>query len=292
MWMLTDRRVSFAGRPPREDAIKVLRLCASDGDALLGYSGLGVTIGGVEPSAWMSRVLRGVNAPLEACLERLRQAVGSELPPHLHSVTAGVNAAHTIMASAFRNGRPRMYMIDLRIDRQAQTARHAFYRAVTPSITRVGEKAEGGVLVALGGSGGLTLYSSFGFDPWGKNLRKVIKAHDMGKVSAAGVAAHLARLNCTVHGLDGSVGPRSIVSWQTPTDRNGKEFFDGCDVEPQPEGFFLPSLSRGMDNAAVLGAMLEQHRIPLYPGQTLEERVALMMDAVRRLPGDPDQTLR
>ena len=59
IWMCADRRISFETRAPKDDGRKLLRLDAADGFALLGYSGLGITALGTEPSDWMSNVLRG-----------------------------------------------------------------------------------------------------------------------------------------------------------------------------------------------------------------------------------------
>ncbi|HEX2873078.1 MAG TPA: hypothetical protein VHP33_17570, partial [Polyangiaceae bacterium] len=57
IWLMVDRRLT-ANKPPvngryevlTDDATKLLVLDATDGVALLGYSGLGLTVGGMEPS--------------------------------------------------------------------------------------------------------------------------------------------------------------------------------------------------------------------------------------------------
>ena len=50
IWLLADRRLSFGGnRKPRDDAIKILALETTDGVALLGYAGLGLTVRETEP---------------------------------------------------------------------------------------------------------------------------------------------------------------------------------------------------------------------------------------------------
>jgi len=50
IWLLADRRLSFKDRPPKDDARKVMFLETTDGVAILGYAGLGVTGLGTEPA--------------------------------------------------------------------------------------------------------------------------------------------------------------------------------------------------------------------------------------------------
>jgi hypothetical protein len=67
-WLLADRRLSYWGRPPKDDARKIMFLETTDGVAILGYAGLGATVLGTEPADWMSAVLHGRNLPLEQSL--------------------------------------------------------------------------------------------------------------------------------------------------------------------------------------------------------------------------------
>jgi hypothetical protein len=75
IWLLADRRLSYKGRPPKEDGRKVMFLETTDGVATLGYAGLGATALGTEPADWMSAVLRGRNLPLEQSLGILAEAI-------------------------------------------------------------------------------------------------------------------------------------------------------------------------------------------------------------------------
>lgn len=61
IWLLADRRLSYADHSPKDDARKVMFLESTDGAAILGYAGLGATARGTEPADWMSAVLRGRN---------------------------------------------------------------------------------------------------------------------------------------------------------------------------------------------------------------------------------------
>ena len=113
IWLMTDRRIIYGSRKPKDDARNVFFLESTDGLALLGYAGLAATAMGTEPSDWMGRVLRGRKLPLEQSLSVLAGAAQARLPRHLDSL-AGVGApAHNIIVSAFHNGEPKIYTIDL-----------------------------------------------------------------------------------------------------------------------------------------------------------------------------------
>src|SRR6185436_13929085 len=84
IWLVADRRLTFFdGRPPKEDACKVMFLETTDAKAILSYAGLGVTGLGTEPSAWTSAVLHGRNLPLEQSLGLLAEAMRKEVPRHI-----------------------------------------------------------------------------------------------------------------------------------------------------------------------------------------------------------------
>ena len=96
IWILADRRLSYKGRRPKDDARKVMFLVTTDGEAILGYAGLGATARGTEPADWMSAVLRGRNLPLEQSLGILANALKAQFPRHMGNVPA-----HIVVISAF-----------------------------------------------------------------------------------------------------------------------------------------------------------------------------------------------
>jgi hypothetical protein len=108
IWLLTDRRLSAPGRSPRDGARKILVLETSDGVALLGYTGLGLTKAGTEPSEWMKAVLRGRNLPMDTSIRVLAEAMGRQLPPHMLGMPA-----HAVIAPAFLDHHPRQYAVEL-----------------------------------------------------------------------------------------------------------------------------------------------------------------------------------
>ena len=159
IWLLADCRLSYGGgRSPRDDARKVLILETIDkGRAILGYSGLGATVRGTEPSDWMSAVLRGRNLPLEQSLGVLAEAMKREFPPHMLQMPGKGTPAHNILVPAFLGGEPKLYTIGLACARDQKT--HAFgYWSHEVRITTVG----------LSGSGELTCNGrvSTGKMPW------------------------------------------------------------------------------------------------------------------------------
>ena len=50
IWVVADRRLSFADRAPADDARKIMFLESTDGIAILSYAGLGCTARGTEPA--------------------------------------------------------------------------------------------------------------------------------------------------------------------------------------------------------------------------------------------------
>src|SRR6476646_4016573 len=114
IWLLADRRLSAPGRPPRDDARKVMELGATDGLALLGYAGLGATALGTEPGDWMVNVLRGRNLPLEQSLAVLADAIKAKFPSHLMKVR-GAPPVHNVVATTFIGDEVRLYTIDLAV---------------------------------------------------------------------------------------------------------------------------------------------------------------------------------
>jgi len=58
IWIAADRRLTANENVVTDDAVKLMRLSRTPDNALLGYSGLGQTPGGTQPSEWMNNVLR------------------------------------------------------------------------------------------------------------------------------------------------------------------------------------------------------------------------------------------
>lgn len=299
-WLVADRRLSSRGRAVSDSANKIMVLETTDGLALLAYAGIGRTVGRTEPSEWMARVLRGINAPLEQSLSILRDAVVKRLPKHLAGTPLEF-PSHTIIAVGFKDKTPRVYTIDLMVQRNPARLHHRFTRHITPAIAKLGPRAERGVLLVAGGSGAQALLAAPGFEAKTKLVRRLVRAVDSGQISASAVAAQLAKLNLGVSATtaDQSVGHKSIVVWRLLAGGGGHDYFDGMRSEAFQGFATLPIISHGMD----MGAMFEAISRPMMeafersgPEQLLDLTAAFADAAVinarlAELPETPDDTL-
>lgn len=208
LWLVVDRRLSYSGRqPPIDDAVKVMNLETTDGVGLLAYAGLGATSQGMQPSEWMSAVLRGHGGlTFEQALGVLAAAANKQLPNHL-ARTPG--RAHFIVVPAFARGiGSRLYNIDNVLD--PKTAKH-WYRYASHQRTAL--PGSPSVRLAFAGTGGVYLAHKSG--AWQRELPSLVRAHDRGKVSDHLIADQLAKLNYEAHREVpySTVGPRCIVVW-------------------------------------------------------------------------------
>jgi hypothetical protein len=111
LWLLADRRLSYKGRPPKDDAHKIMFLETTDGVAILGYAGLGATAFGTEPADWMSAILRGRNLTLEQSLGVLAKAMEKQLPRHMLHLPRDGGPAHNVIVPAFLGNEARLYIL-------------------------------------------------------------------------------------------------------------------------------------------------------------------------------------
>ncbi len=209
LWVVVDRRLSYRRRqPPKDDAVKIMRLETADGVGLLAYAGLGATPKGTQPSEWMSAVLRGRGGmTFEQSLGVLAAVAIRELPRHLLLLQ---NSSHVIFGPAFIRGvGSRLYSIDNAID--PKTRRHT-YRFTNYQQTDVPGSPSN--RVAIAGSGG-AYFDRKKDQTWHRALLSLVNKHDQGKISERAIADYLAGLNCeAAKGVkDGTVGRRSIVVW-------------------------------------------------------------------------------
>lgn len=294
IWMLTDRRISFANRPPRDDGRKAMMLETKDGVAMLGYAGLGATAGGTEPADWMSAVLRGRNLPLEQCLGELSSALQRQFPKHLVALPVQFGAAHSILVPAFLNDEPRLYSIDLAFapDRHSYSFRYTRHvvgpvPSDPPRTPRIG----------LAGSGITLLLRD---RRWIRELLKLVRACDGQRIGPPVVADYLALINNRVSQgtIDNSVGPRSIVVWRhrkgsTRKGGGAHQFYNG--VEREGDSAALPTIGNGMDIQALIQATMPfmmAQMSSLKEGGGAPELDREGINAVlAKLPDKPDETL-
>ncbi|HEY8031287.1 MAG TPA: hypothetical protein VIF02_02625 [Methylocella sp.] len=297
IWLLADRRLSYKGRSPKDDARKVMFLETTDGVAILGYAGLGATALGTEPADWMSAVLRGRNFPLEQSLEALAEAMKKQFPRHMVHMPGGGGPTHNVIVPAFFGGEPRVYTIDLVFAPDRKSYKFRCTRHVADKPPLVSPKTP---RLALAGSGGLYLAQDKK-KKWIPSLLRMVRAYDRGQVSPHAVADHFANLNNEVHlGLsDKSVGPRCIVAWRPKKgsvhDRGGgHQFYTGTTRDASSPS--LPTIVNGMDVQAIVN-VTTPHWTKMFEamraGQPAKEPNKDEINAeLARLPDKPDENLR
>lgn len=293
IWLLADRRLSYEGRSPKDDARKVMFLETTDGVAILGYAGLGATALGTEPADWMSAVLRGRNFSLEQSLGALAEATKKQLPRHMLKMPVGGGLTHSVIVPAFLGKEPKLYTIDLAFaaNRKSYAFRCTRHEVDNPPLATPPR-------VGLAGSGGHYLAQD---KKWIRGLLRVVRANDRGQVSRLAVADHLASLNYGVHlGIsDESVGPRCIVAWRH---RKGGVHNGGgghqCYTDRTRDASLpsLPTIANGMDVQALTSLMIPRMTKMLeavLAGQPAKELNKDEINAeLARLPDKPDETLR
>lgn len=290
LWMLADRRLTVRGNVVKRDATKVMRLNRTNGNALLGYSGLGKTVSGNEPSHWMSNVLRGTNQPLEESLGILTAAASRQLPRHLVQTNQRGVITHSIVIPAFLEDSPRVYSIDLAVPPGG--GRH-FWRYTRYNRSETGPLSKVSPRIVMAGSGAPHLVPSK--RKWEKHLLGLVKAHCEGRVSAEIVAGYMATLNQEVAGVEKTVGPECVVVWQHREQGGGHRYYNG---KARDSGPSIPTItSNGMDMSAIGGTLIThfQELIQKHGFEGLEETqedlTEELNEKLRALPEDPDEGL-
>lgn len=249
IWLLADRRLSYADRPPKDDGLKIMHLSTTDGVAILGYAGLGATALGTEPGEWMSAVLRGRNLPLQQSLEALTGAIQRQLPKHLAKLPGKNIAAHHVIVPAFVDGEARCYSIDLVLAPDRKRGKYRIVRYTAEEQPSIPPR------LLFGGSGALHLMKD---ETWKRSLLRLVNAYDRKKISARAVADHFAKLNNNVHlaleKTDKSVGPSCVVAWRDRTGGGAHQFYMG--EGRTGDSGSLPNIATGTDMKAIAGLLM------------------------------------
>jgi hypothetical protein len=287
IWTVADRRLSFVGLPPKDDAEKVMRLKTLDAVALLSYAGLGSTGLGNQPSQWMSNVLRGRCGTLDALLDVLTTAALREIPPHLRHLPV---PAHHIVIGAIVNRQPTAMTIELQIDAKSKELHNVCLK------WWVSGNPHRPISTMLAGSGGATAQRTYA--KWARPLFRRIRAFERGLIPGEAVARDFARINLDVARAtkDGSVGERCTVAW-TPTPEllpilgGGHARFSG--VERDMPLYPLISISNGLDEAAFGKAVIPNVFAAMMKlAQTGTLDTSMMRPSLDHLPSEPDERLR
>ena len=247
IWLLTDTRLTHADGTFEDTAIKQFLLETTDGTAYFGYTGLGMTFAGNEPSQWMSNVLRGLNLPLEQSLSVLTNAIQKQIPRHME----GTEIPHVVVAPALVMGQPRMYVIQL-----ARRNEGAEYECQFRRILRdESDESLGPPRLVFAGSGVRSI--PFG-DSWKQELLNMILQFELGEIDPERIEQFLAEINLNVSKKDATVAPQSLINWRIDrqTRCNGNAFFNGTNRETVPRS--IPTVNQGMDVSALLRIVTPQ----------------------------------
>jgi hypothetical protein len=242
----------------------------------------------------MSNVLRGRNLSIEQSLSALADALKQELPPHLARLPVTHGPRHNVLISAFVDGEPRVYIIDLVLspDRTQLTFDHTHWVVVAPSGDRLTHRftAAGTGASILGGN-----------SAWRRPLLKLLEAYDRQRITAKTVADEFAAVNCRVSQLvrDRTVGPNCIVAWRnrkagSHRGGGGHQSYTGTMRDRDMPA--LPIIGNGMDIRA-LAEVLMPHFLSqvaaLREGNSNAQLDTAALDAdLAQLPDTPDETLR
>lgn len=285
IWLVADRRLSANGRAVRDDARKIMILETTDGVAILGYTGLGATKAGTEPSDWMQGVLRGRNLTLEASLTALAEAIQAEVPRHLGGLA---KLRHTVIAPAFLGDRATLYTIDLVPVRGAKPRIELKRQAM--SGTNIDPPA-----IVAGGSGAPCVVRRRGEL---RAILKTVKAYDRGLVTQWAVSDLLAAMNEDVHSAVKTVGNRCIVVWRNRKEGfrkggGGHQFYTGRARDRSSDA--LPTLTNGMNISGIadgLMSLMVAQMGPDWRGQAFQHDQKKLDEAMAKVPHTPDPKLR
>lgn len=285
IWILADRRLSYPGGAKIDNARKITEIQTQHDVALIGYSGLGKTVNGTEPSDWVSNVLRGTGFPIEHSLQLVADAMQREFPRHLTNMGTSTPSDQHFLVPAFVDKEPRIYTIVGRVNQDNKTLNYQFVRHKT---------AHGATpRFAFTGSGAHTLAK---FNGWkSANLRKLVKAYNVGRVTEATVADAMAEVNNYAHvnTADGSVGPSCIVLWRHSQGGGAHQFYENC--KRIPDDTMLAGVANGIDVPALLKTILPEflersnifHQTGIFPPLDEEKLRSL----TSKLPDTPDEFL-
>ncbi len=294
IWLMADRRLSSPGKRPKDDGIKVMLVEATDGKAILGYSGVGATARGTQPADWMAAVLRGRKLSLEASLGAIADAIKREFPRHMLLMPRGGAAAHNVVAAALVDDQARVYTIDIEFSQDRKQYRSRYTRHIVGRT--IGTARPRTPRLAVAGSGALYLWKD---KRWMRRLLRLAAAHARGRISEYTVADDLAALNHEVHLHDASVGPRCVVVWRhrdgSPRKGGGaQQFYDGTARENN--GPILPTIANGMDVGGLIGVLMPRMQKQLEAMKRGETASFDPFDGINaelaRLPDKPDEKLR
>jgi hypothetical protein len=267
--------------------VKITCIETQDGVALLAYAGIG-RVNDTRVSWWVYRTLRGLNIPLERSLERVYAAAQRRLAPYIRHA-----GAHFFIASAIREGKHYLYVIDLR-------------RRQPPQVIRHEPRTRTQVRIGISGSG--ALYAQRYEQSRMTSIARLVRQYERGNVSAEFIASQLASLNVAISARarmdgDNTVSPQSIVIHRHPKSKKsgGQEWsFDAEGKPANDQDASVPIVANGFPAAELLGGLrrhMTQRMRAMPPDASLEQRLNVLPDdatlraLAASIPDTPDERL-
>jgi hypothetical protein len=282
IWVMTDRRLTFADGSHRDDATKTVNFEATDGLAVIGYAGLGETAAGMQPSQWITNVLRGYKVPLVDSLNILARAAKESFANRLTDLAWAGNAAHTFLIAAHVKKEPRLYSIDLLSGDNGlidfRYTQHVNPRGVAHRL-------------AAAGSGAPFLQAH---PRHARAILRAIRATEDERIRPETAAEQLAMVNAEVSRNVSSVSPGCIVLWRYMDVGGGAHRTFGPDEGNGLFGDLIPTVAGGMPVHEILqavGPMLAEHTRGMLDGKQSEIDEEEMQRLLSRVKGEPDDAI-
>lgn len=245
IWLLSDRRISYRDKEPWDEAIKVFELVATDGYLLASYAGLGMTVGGMEPSEWLSNCLRNRKLSVAEALAYIAELVETHFARQLRSVEWS-SPQHVFHFVAKVDGKTKgFYIALLRVPETGEVLIQK--KVLLLDLSR--PRAPKSHLQIAG-----TNLSKWEY----RDVQRAIRERAAGRLSPTATAKALAAVNHCVSSrlTNKTVGPRCIVTFKDALGGGQSWFFTGTTQDRVSPG--LPCITRGLDMRALFAGVMEQ----------------------------------
>lgn len=245
IWMVCDRRLSFLDKGPIDDAIKVFELVATDGVMLVSYAGLGITVGGMQPSEWLSNSLRNLEVTINQALGLIADNVEKYFAPQMRTVA---------WSSPFH-----WFHIVTRVGDQTSAYYIALARHPATGQIHIEKKV---ALVDLRRKRGPKKHIQvFGttLSKWEfRALCRALSERAGGRLSPSATAKQLGAVNFEVFSRlkEKTVGPRCVVVFKDKLGGGQTWFYTGTQQDRTTPG--IPAVTQGIDMQALFAGVVQE----------------------------------
>lgn len=244
IWLSSDRRISYIDKEPWDDAVKLFALVATDGAMLVSYAGLGLTVGGMEPSEWLRNSLRNMKMTVEQALWFIAGLVEQEFAPQMGTI-AWASPLHYFQLLCSVGGKTSAYYIALLLDPRTGRVRIEKKVALIDLRHPRGPKTH----IQIFG----TALSKWEF----RKIQRAISERAGGRLSPTATAKVFAAVNFEVASRLSAktVGSRCIVTFKDGKGGGSSWFFTDTTQDRRQPG--IPSVTQGIDMQALMAGIVE-----------------------------------